>query len=385
MDDHGLGCFGLGWRLRINWLYAGISAIALGVAPALAGQVPLNQPAPAWVEKAPLDTQHLAPDMPEVLVLDTQERMEHGELWSYTDRAVRVTSPEALGQLATLILPWAPDKGDLIIHDVAILRDGQTIDLLAMGKGFTVLRREEALEARDLTGILTATMSVEGLRVGDILRLRYSVTLKDAALAGNADVVLPLPAVPLRVGFGRSRVEWEAKAPARWRLLGHDLTAKPFHAGSFVGVEVALPVAKQPDQPGDAPPRFQAPPLLEATTFTSWDNVSRVMAPLYATDGLVYGRRPGVVARRNRFGHSSGRPGGYACFAARLASARRRNWADRCTIAPDGKAAHQARCRYGRKQQCRPAERHHHKSDPAWPLGGRLLRLVRAHGQQAAR
>lgn len=273
--------------MRFYPVLIGISVFVACAPPALAGQLPLTQPAPGWVDKVPLDPQHLVADPPEVLVLDSQQRIMGDLVWSYIDKAVRITSPDTLAQLATVTLPWAPDKGDLIIHEVSILRDGRTIDLLANGKGFTVLRREEALEAQELTGILTATMQAEGLQVGDVFRLRYSTTLRDAVLAGHADVGSLLPAAPLRIGFGRARIAWAQTTPAHWRTTGTALVSRPFHAGGYTGVEIALPAPKQPERPPDAPPRYLAPPMIEASTFSGWDEVSRVMAPLYATDTAI--------------------------------------------------------------------------------------------------
>jgi tetratricopeptide (TPR) repeat protein len=39
--------------------------------------------------------------------------------------------------------------------------------------------------------------------------------------------------------------------------------------------------------PGDAPARYRLPPLLQIGTFSSWQNVSRAMAPLFATEGTI--------------------------------------------------------------------------------------------------
>jgi len=255
--------------------------------PAQAGEAPLRQAAPDWVNKAPLDPAQITADSPEMLVLDTQQRIEKGQLWTYSDRAMRASSAETLGELATLSLSWMPDKGDLILHEATILRDGKEIDLLADGKGFTVIRREEALEQRSYTGELTATMPVEGLRMGDILRLRSSTTLRDTALGGHVQAAQGLPAAPLRIGFARARLQWDTKTPAHWRVQGKGLVAKPITRGGFSEIDLSLPAEKQPDMPEDAPLRFRAAPLLEASTFGTWQEVSRVMAPLYATDGLI--------------------------------------------------------------------------------------------------
>ncbi|MCE7795548.1 tetratricopeptide repeat protein [Sphingobium sufflavum] len=267
---------------------AGLVGLLLATTAAHAGDVPLYQPAPAWVAKAVLDpAASTAADAPTRLIHDQQLRIEDGRLWVYTDVASRIASAEMLGQLATLTQPWMPDKGDLIIHELRIVRAGQEIDLLAAGKTFTVLRREQGLEQRQLTGLLSATMPVEGLQVGDILRMRYSTTISDAALSGHVQYPMPLMPAPMRVGFGRARILWDGKSGLRWKAQGDGIVAKPVQKGGLTELLIPLPVARQPEMPGDAPPRFRRPPLLELSTFSGWADVSKVFAALYATDGLI--------------------------------------------------------------------------------------------------
>ncbi|MBO9574305.1 MAG: DUF3857 domain-containing protein [Sphingobium sp.] len=259
---------------------------ALWSSSALAGEVPLYQPAPDWVTLAALPDTKAGASSPPILIFDSQQRIAKDTLWTYRDSATRVSTTEMLNQLATLTLPWMPDKGDLIIHELAIIRGSERVDLLAQGKTFTVLRREQNLEQRELTGLLTATMAVEGLRVGDVLRLRYTSTVKDAALDGRVQSSLLVPSSPLRLGFGRARIQWEEGSAAAWKLLATG-DAKPEKKGQFTELNLTLPLAKQPDMPGDAPARYQNLPLLEVSTFANWADVSRVMAPLYQTKDLI--------------------------------------------------------------------------------------------------
>ncbi|MGD9810556.1 MAG: tetratricopeptide repeat protein [Sphingobium sp.] len=270
----------------VRWSVAGLLAL-LGPVSAWAGEEPLYQPAPAWVTEARLPDVGKTGGAPAMLIFDHQQRIEDGQLWAYVDSATRAASTEMLGQLATLTLPWLPDKGDLIVHELKILRDDQTIDLLASGKTFTVLRREEGLEQRQMTGILTATMAIEGLRVGDILRLKYSATVRDAALGGRVQSQAPLIAAPIRMGFGRLRLLWDKDSGTAWKMLADGDVPAPIRKGGQMELVVPLPLAKQPDMPGDAPGRFLHPPLLELSTFSGWADVSRVMAPLYDTKGLI--------------------------------------------------------------------------------------------------
>lgn len=274
-------------------LAAGAAPIALAAAAARAGEVPLYQKAPDWVVPAALpDLSKGANTLPPLLVFDSQMRIENGEVWRYVDTATRIASAEQLGQQSSLTTAWVPDKGDLIVHRVEILRGSETIDVIARGQKFDVLRREENLEQRSLTGILTGVMAVQGLQIGDILRVTLSTTTRDSALAGRAQALAGLPVAPLKLGFGRARLLWPKAAMPKVQMLASGLTPKQADVGGYGELTWTLPAPKQPEIPRDAPGRFKKPPQLEVSTFTGWDDVSRVMEPLYRTKGLIAADHP---------------------------------------------------------------------------------------------
>lgn len=253
-------------------------------APALAGETVRYEPAPAWVAPATLPAVRPGPPL---VLYDDQRRIEEGRLWSYVDRAVRVDNPQMVTGAGTLQAQWLPDKGDLIVHRVSILRGGQEVDVLAGGARFEILRRELQLEQRVVDGSLTATLAVPGLRVGDVLRVSYSTTISDQALDREVQTTAFLPAKPFEVGSARVRLSWPQGSPVRWRASrGLDL-GQPVTADGFNTLEVKLPLAELPEMPDDAPLRYRMPPLLQASTFADWAEVSRVMAPLFATTGTV--------------------------------------------------------------------------------------------------
>ncbi len=266
-----------------------LGILLASAAPAWAGDKPVYAAVPAWVKPAPaIDMAKIAEDAPVFLVLDHQQRLADGQVWHYVETATRIASEQILAQAGTIQMPWNPDHGDLIVHSAQILRGGETIDLLAGGKQLSVLRREQKLEQMQLDGMLTATMPVEGLRVGDVLRLRFSTTRKDPTLGGEVQGSLPLFAQPMQVKFGRARLVWPKAAKINWRAYAD--WVKPVPAAVTGGdneLEIALPIAKPPEMPRDAPARFQAMTFLDATSYADWGAVAKTMAPLYATKGLI--------------------------------------------------------------------------------------------------
>lgn len=271
-----------------------ISILLASATPAWAGDKPLYEAAPSWVTPAPpIDMSKVGDDAPIFLVIDQQQRLGEGQVWQYAESALRMASPQMLAQAGTIQLPWDPDKGDLIVHGASILRGGETINLLAGGKQLSIIRREQKLEQMQIDGLLTATMAVEGLRVGDVLRLRFSITRKDATLGNEVQSSAPLFTEPMRAEFGRIRIVWPAQTKLNWRSYAKWVKAAPTTLpNGDHELSISMPVAKPPEMPGDIPARLQPLPLIDATSYADWAAVGRTMAPLYNTTGLIVSGTP---------------------------------------------------------------------------------------------
>ena len=265
--------------------------LLLGAAPAWATETPRYEPAPSWILPAPPINQG-GSGLPLFAILDQQTRIADGTVWSYREIGSRAISAESLARMGVLTLNWQPYHGDLIVHRVEIVRDGQHVDVLKAGQKFSVIRREQGLENLELNGILTATLQVEGLRVGDVLDVAYSVSVKDPALNGGVQASAVALSEPFKVDFTRARMIWPVGAPIRWKAYPTGLKATERETSGWRELSFALPGPKQPDMPGDAPRRFQPIPAIEASSFSDWAAVSAVFTPLYQTKGLIAAGSP---------------------------------------------------------------------------------------------
>lgn len=222
-----------------------------------------------------------------LVLLDQQVRMDGGIVATFSDVAYKIENPEALTRTGTLQLGWLPDKGDLTVHRVEIYRDGKPLDLITSGTKYTVLRRETALEKRSLDGALTATLAVPGLKVGDVLRFSQTITKRDQALGDAMQFADALLAQPIKMGFGRIMVSWPSQTAMAWRAGPKVDLKAPAEANGFKALTAALPLPKREDMPQNAPARFTLPPLVQVTSFSGWQDVSRRMAPHFATDNAI--------------------------------------------------------------------------------------------------
>tara|TARA_A100001391_G_scaffold114041_1_gene76811 strand:- start:10175 stop:12961 length:2787 start_codon:yes stop_codon:yes gene_type:complete len=256
-------------------------------APAIAGEEVLYDAAPAWIAAADLEAA-IADSTTNMVIFDQQLRIEDGQLWDYSDRAIRMSSAQDLTMAGTVGASWQPDKGDLIVHEISILRDGEVIDMLDAGERLEVIRREQALEQRMLDGVLTAMLAVPGLQVGDVLRVRYSVTREEQALGDEVESISYLPHLPdFRPGFARVRASWKDGAAVHFQAAPNVELAPPTLDSGYNWLELALPLAEGDEFPSDAPLRYRRPSLLQLTTFADWKEVSRAQAPLYDVEGVI--------------------------------------------------------------------------------------------------
>lgn len=255
-------------------------------APALAGDTVLYGPAPRWAEvrdTAKIDTASNTA----LTLLDVQQRIEGDTLNVYVDQAFKLGSPESLTQSGTSTASWMPDKGDLTVHRVEILRAGKVIDVLSGGARYEVLRRERGLEQRQIDGMLTATLAIPGLQVGDVLRVAYSQTTRDKALQGKMQVGNALLTLPVEAGFARATVSWPEGMAVKWQAGPAAGSPRETVKDGWHTVSVPLPLPKREEMPQGVPSRFTRPPSIEATTFADWEEVSRVFAPLYSTKDAI--------------------------------------------------------------------------------------------------
>lgn len=266
--------------------------------PALAGEEVLYADAPEWVDQRAIDTESRDPGAP-IVLLDQQARIESGQLWTYLDTAIALDSPQTLTQAGTLSATWLPDKGDLIVHAAQLIRGDEVVDLLAGADRFEILRREQGLESRLLDGALTATMTVPGARLGDILRLSYSTTLSDQAMGENVQWQTGLVSDPFPLGDGRVSISWPEDMEVTTLRKGNAILPDPQVVDGYKVWSAQLPVAELDPWPGDAPARYQIGELMQVTTYASWQDVSSNMAQHYRVAGTIEpgGALAGEIAR----------------------------------------------------------------------------------------
>src|SRR4051794_32080372 len=143
-------------------------------------------PAPAWVNPQAIPPAKPT-DAPIGLVLENEQiKFEHGKLTTYTDGALKIQNAQGLAA-GNLSIVWQPATDTVTVNKLVIRRGDKSIDVLASGQTFTVLRRETNLDAATLDGTLTATIQPEGLQEGDIVQLAVTTERSDPIMKGHVE------------------------------------------------------------------------------------------------------------------------------------------------------------------------------------------------------
>lgn len=179
-------------------------------------------------------------------------------------------------QLGNVSLSWNPAAGSPIIHAVKVHRAGTARDVLASTK-FEVLRREDQLETAIIDGMLTATLRVPDLRVGDDLELAYTLPAQDPTLLSESSGFLYLAPVP-PPGRLQLRLSWDSGQEPTIRATP-DMEGQVKREALSVSMSGDNLPAQNP--PKDAPPRYSWQRLIEFSDFSDWQGVSRRIAPLF--------------------------------------------------------------------------------------------------------
>ncbi len=241
------------------------------------GPVVAHGPTPAWAKLSePLPTPEDSGGLAFVNAQDTLVHLDDDGQTQLVSQRLTLLNPQAL-QIGNVGLTWNPAAGAPTVHALAIHRGDETIDIL--GKtDFEVLRREDQLETAVLDGLLTAVLRVPDLRVGDQLEFTYSVPSQDPTLKADSAGLLALAGttLPGRYHLGLS---WEPGQKPQFRSTG-DFSGETTQAANAVDIRTDNPPAII--APKNAPPRYAWQRVLEYTDFSSFAQVSKRFAPLYA-------------------------------------------------------------------------------------------------------
>lgn len=266
-----------------------ILALLLPAAPLAAADTPVRGPVPDWVVPAdapPAQSAVTEGQAAALRLFDIQLRFDDAGSHSYAHTLLRIASSEALATAGNLALAWHPGTQTITVHRVVIHRGDQQIDVLARDRGFTVLRREGGLEQSIVDGLLTATLQIPDLRVGDTIELAVTIDDSNPVLRGHSQSYAPItgPFTTDRFHFVAS---WPSTRRMRWRA--GEAFPRPLERrrNGLTTLTLDQPAFAAASFPAGAPARFLDTFAIQISDFENWRAISTLFAPVYAAAARI--------------------------------------------------------------------------------------------------
>jgi tetratricopeptide (TPR) repeat protein len=253
---------------------------------ALASEQLSYGPPPAWVTPHAIPATANAPAEAPIAVLlsDQQIRFEPGKTTTYAETAIKIQNGQGLAA-GNISIPWDPTTDTVTVHKLLIRRGTETIDVLKNGQTFTILRREQNLDAATLDGQLTANIQPEGLQEGDVLVFATSAEHRDPVLKGHVESQFAnWNGVPFKAA--RVRLVWPEDMKLKVQRANLPSSAA-VRAGGQTSLEIALDDVQPLIVPKGAPLRFSVGRYGEASDFSSWAEVAELIRPHFRSASII--------------------------------------------------------------------------------------------------
>ncbi len=245
---------------------------------------PKFEPPGAWVRTVDVDYK-AAPPRDQVssglyyVLSDTQIRLTRNGRESFRRVAMLVVNERGLGTAAQIELRFDPTYQSLVLHGVSVRRANERIEKLNPS-AIKLLQRERELEYQIYDGAISASISLDDVRVGDIVEYAYTLSGHNPIFAdrhaGRFDLQWSVPVKQVRASLemplARSVTQRERNgapkasvtetvATRRYEWTARDVSARLIET--------------------DVPGWFDPYPAVEWTEYTSWRDVSEWGRALY--------------------------------------------------------------------------------------------------------
>ncbi|MDN5781573.1 MAG: DUF3857 and transglutaminase domain-containing protein [Luteimonas sp.] len=210
---------------------------------------------------------------------DEQVDWRGGAYVDYLDYAFEARSQSLLGEAGRFSVTFNPEYQRLLIHRVELRRDGRWLDRLDPER-ISLARRERGFEEDTADGQVTALLVLDDVRIGDVVRVAYTIDGSNPILAGQA---LAGAYFGWRNPMLEARLRVVDDAGTRFNIGREHGAPEAVLAATPDGAEVLLSahaVAPGVDEK-DYPAWYQPFPYVQVSRQRSWADVVAWALPLY--------------------------------------------------------------------------------------------------------
>lgn len=244
-------------------------------------------PAPAWIKALPpADARPAATAGAKARrepLIDVQVQLRpRSATATYIHLQHEALDTSTLREVSEPQISFNPAYQQLVIHQAAVIRDGQRLDRLKNAR-IELMRREQQLERQLIDGVRTALVVLSDVRVGDVVDLAYTLEGENPIFEGRYSALMQLASdAPVE------RLHVRIEAPLERRLsvkaLASDVVPERFEEGSRQVIRVLRERVPAVQDEAATPPWFKVYPALHVSEYASWAEVDHWARALFAIE-----------------------------------------------------------------------------------------------------
>jgi transglutaminase-like putative cysteine protease len=245
------------------------------------------RPAPAWVDRATVDLQQPIPRGDVrfgmyALLTDHQVRVTSAGTSEYFRRVRKVVSPSGVQHASELSFDFDPSYERLVLHDVAVVRNGLRMEQLRPSE-IRVIDKEEEADDKIYDGMLSAVVFLKDVRPDDVIEYSWSVEGANPILGDQyADEFELGSNVPARLL--RHRLLWPAARTLHHRATLPGLAPRIVNRGAEIELTWERHDVAAVEPEDETPDWFDPFASVQVSEFGSWNEVARWSAALFRLD-----------------------------------------------------------------------------------------------------
>jgi lipoprotein NlpI/transglutaminase-like putative cysteine protease len=233
----------------------------------------LGDPVPSWVDPTAMPERGNAQPI-FIRLADTQYLVARTPV-TFVHRALTINDPGSLTAAGQLPISFVPQYQRLQLHAVRILRGEEVLDRTTTSS-VRFLQRETGLEHGVYSDVVTASILVNDLRLGDTLEFAYSLHGQNPVFGGKfADSVFWDQAYP--TALRRVVLNHPVERSISWRMLTDGQSKAPVPEESTRDGMRKLQFEERSLAPiapeAFSPPDYRAYRWLQFSEFSGWDDV----------------------------------------------------------------------------------------------------------------
>jgi len=245
------------------------------------------RPAPAWVDRVAVDLgQPVARADVRfgmyALLSDHQVRVTGSGTTEYFRRVRKVVSPSGVQNASELNFDFDPTYERLVLHDVAVIRNGVRMEQLHPDE-IRVIEKEEEASDQIYDGMLSAVLFLKDVRPDDVLEYSWSVEGANPILGGKYADDYPLSSgIPAR--RIRHRLLWPAARTLHHRSSLAGMAPKIVSRGSELELTWERDNVAAVEVEDETPEWFDPWDAIQLSEFGSWNEVARWSDAMFRMD-----------------------------------------------------------------------------------------------------